>query len=94
MYYKSFSSAGSIEVAGRKLALGDVLNFFTGASTPPLLEFGKLAEIQFLHGKHNLFATASTCSIILRLPTCYDKYDSFVNMMVESICNNDGFGQA
>ena len=85
--------AGTIVVGDRQIELGDILNFFTGAFTQPVLEFGKSAELHFLHGKENLFATASTCDLILRLPTCHDDYSMFVDRMIESICNNDGFGR-
>ena len=76
----------------KKIELGDVLNFFTGAFVQPVLGFGKKAGLHFLHGKENLFATSSTCDLILRLPTCHDDYSTFVDKMIESICSNDGFG--
>lgn len=63
-----------------------------GAFVQPVLGFGKKAGLHFLHGKENLFATSSTCDLILRLPTCHDDYSTFVDRMIESICSNDGFG--
>jgi len=88
--------AGTITVTvaeqKRQLVLGDVLSFFTGAFTKPVLGFNKSAHLNFLHGKE-ILATSSTCDLILRLPTCHDDYAVFKDKMIDSICGHDGFGR-
>ena len=45
----------------------------------------------FLHGKK--LATASTCDLELRIPTCHGaNYDDFKSDMILSLKGNDGFG--
>ena len=72
----------------------DLLIFFTAADREPPLGFpnngkGKLA---FLHGSDQQLATASTCDLILRLPTCHVQYCSFKEKMVMSLTSHEGFG--
>lgn len=72
--------------------LSSLLIFFTGADRIPPLGFPGQLELQFLHGKNDRFATASTCDLILRLPTCHKTYKEFKEQMIWSITGNDGFG--
>jgi len=90
MYILYNFAADTVALKEKKIKLGHILTFFTGAFTKPALGFDKSASLQFIHDE-KLFATASTCDLILRIPTCYDKYSSFKAAMIESICNNDGF---
>lgn len=47
----------------------------------------------FLHKGDGKLATASTCDIILRLPTLHgEDYQSFKEAMIMSLKGNDGFG--
>lgn len=71
----------------------DVLVFCCGAERIPPLGFGKDPKITFLHKGDGKLATASTCDIILRLPTLHgEDYQSFKEAMIMSLKGNDGFG--
>lgn len=72
--------------------ISDVLVFFTGTNQIPPLGFGKTPTVSFL--RHNdLFATASTCDVRLRLPIKYgDDLEAFKQAMIMSLKDNDGFG--
>ena len=48
-----------------------ILVFFTGAESVPLLGFKDPFILRFLHGEDQKLATASTCDLILRIPTCH-----------------------
>lgn len=70
----------------------------SGADRIPPLGFGKKPTVEFLpehdmFGDVQKFATASTCDIILRLPTYHgERYDLFRESMIMSLKDNDGFG--
>jgi len=83
----------TVEEKKRTLVLGDVLSFFTGAFTQPVLGFNESAHLHFLHDKEKTLATSSICDLILRLPTCHDDYATFKDKMIDSICGHDGFGR-
>lgn len=61
-------------------------------------QIGKTPKVEFLpvhdqFGFLQKFCTASTCDIILRLPTCHgESYDLFKECMIMSLKDNDGFG--
>ncbi|XP_065917601.1 uncharacterized protein [Dysidea avara] len=78
---------GAITVKQRIIQLGDILKFFTGADQQPVLGFNKPAILQFLHGEGEMYATSSTCDIILRLPTCHKEYTKFAEKITESLIN-------
>ena len=79
---------------GMQVTLKHVLMFFTGADREPPLGFPKKATLEFLNTSAVL-ATASTCDLILRVPTTFhDQYDSFKDMMIKSLISCDGFGVA
>jgi len=52
-----------------------------------VLGFNKPAYLHFLHKEDQMYATASTCDLILRLPTCHKDYAKFVENMIESLLN-------
>ena len=72
-------------------SLEEVLVFFSGADHPPPLGFPHTPQLNFLP-KEALFPTASTCSLILRLPTRYHTYDMFRDAFTRGLKENDGFG--
>ena len=71
--------------------LEEILIFFSGAEKVPLLGFMKDAALVFL-GCDEKLPTASTCSIILRIPTCHSTYEEFAECMFLALKGNDGFG--
>ena len=66
-----------------------MLVFFTGADCVPPLGFPPRPCLHFL-GSDAMFPTASTCSLILRLPTCYSTYEAFKDAMIEGLTCNGG----
>ena len=72
-------------------SLEDVLVFFSGASTIPPLGFPLKPSLRFLYGEGARLATASTCDLVLRIPTCYgkDQYPEFKEWMELSILSNE-----
>lgn len=70
-----------------------MLIFFTGTDREPPLGFPKHPQLIFLHT--GILATASTCDLILRIPTVFhNNYLAFRDMMVESLVSSEGFGVA
>ena len=63
--------------------------FFSGSDRIPPLGFDVEPSVIFLHDQGSRFATASTCSLQLRLPTSHGKITEDI---VLSINGNDGFG--
>ena len=66
-----------------------ILAFFTGADCIPPLRFSKTATLMFTLG---LFATSSTCSLVMYLPYCHEEFTTFKSFMIESLISNGGFG--
>ena len=67
--------------------------FFSGSDRIPPLGFDVEPSVIFLHDQGSRFATASTCSLQLRLPTSHgENYTKFKEDIVLSINGNDGFG--
>ena len=56
------------------LGLGDCLSFFSGAERVPPAGFDKLCTLNF--NSLNVYPTASTCALVLTLPTMY--YNDYV----------------
>ena len=78
--------------AGTQATLQHVLVFFTGADREPPLGFPTKASLEFLKAG-DVLATASTCDLILRVPTAFhNNYSRFKEMMVESLISGLGFG--
>ena len=60
--------------------------FSTGADVVPPLGFQNKPSIVWLYGSTAKFATASTCDVQLRLPTCHgDDYAAFKEAMIMSL---------
>ena len=76
-------------VAGREseISPSSVLSFVTGSPTIPPMEFDRAINIHFIDDKSKTLPTASTCSLVLRLPLALKK------MMDFAIQNTIGFGQ-
>ena len=73
--------------------LEDVLTFFTGADSIPVLGFELTPKLSFLEiSPQWLLPTASTCSLELRLPTYHSDYSSFKDYMLMGLKGCDGFG--
>ena len=70
-------------------SLEDVPIFLTLADCEPLLGFPETLILHFL-GSDALYPTASTCSLMLRLPTHYSMYEAFKNAMIEGLLCNGG----
>ena len=71
----------------------DIMSFTTGISQVPFGGFHATPSIKFLHGVDKVLATASTCSLQLRLPTKYgEDYTAFESSLILSIKGNMGFG--
>lgn len=60
--------------------LKDVLIFSTGADQLPPLGFHKKIDLVFL-GVNEPLPTASTCGLIMRIPTCHETGDLFKEKM-------------
>ena len=71
--------------------LEDVVIFFSGADRPPPLGFPTQPDLEFLD-LGAILPTASTCSLLLRLPVCHSNYDNFKDAMMLAVHGNDGFG--
>lgn len=83
-----FTTENSVECS-----LSEVLVFVTGASAVPPLGFGKDIKIEFLDNPKAILPTASTCDLILRIPTAHgEDFASFSENMVLALKGNDGFG--
>ena len=79
--------------AGLKVSQEHVLIFFSGTDREPPLGFPKHPQLVFLHT--GVLATASTCDLILRIPTVFhNNYVAFRDMMVESLLSSEEFGVA
>ncbi|XP_064389314.1 uncharacterized protein LOC135337323 isoform X2 [Halichondria panicea] len=76
---------------GDKVTLDDVLIFFTGADREPPLGFQPVPTLTFTDAE---LATASTCSLRLRLPCRHSSYDVFRSKLMLSLRGNDGMGLA
>lgn len=71
--------------------LSDCLSFFTGASRIPPTGFDSMCTLNF--SRVNVYPTASTCSLILTLPTMYhNAYDTFKEKMLFAFSKHGGFG--
>ena len=79
--------------------VSDVLCFCSGTDRVPPLGFGGLPSVKFIpplneERKPLRLAKASTCSIVLYLPTYHGtNYNSFCDALIQSLKENDGFGE-
>ncbi len=72
--------------------LEDILVFLSCASTVPPLGFERQPQLDFLHDPLAILPTASTCDLILRIPTSHSEYEKFQEHMILGLIGNDGFG--
>ena len=73
------------------VSLSIILSFFTGAEYLPPAGFESGAEMWF--DPENIFPTASTCSLVLTLPTKYHNSPKlFQDQMIYALQNHGGFG--
>ena len=82
----------SLEEGSISIGLKDVLIFFTGADRVPPLGFISQPTLTFLHDPKDIFPTASTCSLELRLPTTHAEYNTFKDYMIIAFKGHGGFG--
>ena len=82
-------------VAGTEseISPSSVLSFVTGSPTIPPMGFDRTINIHFIDDKSKTLPTASTCSLVLRLPLALVEYQQFKQMMDFAIQNTIGFGQ-
>ncbi len=72
------------------MTLADILIFFTGSDREPPLGFLLSPTLEFTH--NTPLANASTCSLIIRLPTSNSAtYDAFKEKMIMSFLGHGGF---
>ena len=68
-----------------------ILVFFTGAESVPLLGFKDPFVLIFLHGEDQKLATASTCDLLLRIPTYHKTYERFKEYFIQSLLETENF---
>lgn len=72
------------------LGLSDCLKFFTGAELIPPVGFDVECTLNF--NSSSVYPMASTCALILTLPSKYEDYTCFKEHMLFAFTNNGGFG--
>jgi len=70
--------------------LDDVMALFSKSTRVPPLGFEKQPTLVF---EDSMLATASTCDLVLRLPTVRSNYENFKDALILSFKSNDGFGR-
>ena len=75
---------------GDQVTWPKILIFATGADQPPPLGFPEQGKIVF---SPQILGTASTCEMTIFLPCQHKNYESFKDLMIESIMGYGGFGQ-
>ena len=83
------------DLEGDRSALtpSSVLAFVTGSPTIPPMGFDRPLTIHFINDKSKTLPTASTCSLVLRLPLALVEYEHFKEMIDFAMQNTVGFGQ-
>ena len=80
-----------ISIGKVSLDLGDCLAFFTGANSIPAIGFNDICTLNF--NPTNIYPTASTCALVLTLPTIHHgSYSMFREKMLFGLANHGGFG--
>ena len=69
-----------------------ILAFVTGATSIPPMGFDRDLTIRFISEKTRTLPIASTCSLVLWLPTALVDYDMFKERMNFALMNTIGFG--
>lgn len=73
------------------LGLEDCLAFFSGANSIPAAGFDDICTLNF--SPSNMYPTASTCALVLTLPTRHHgNYAMFREKMLYGFANHGGFG--
>ena len=82
----------TVHLGGRHegITVGDVLAFFTGTVHLPPLGFEAGCTLNFNDEGH--YPTASTCGLILTLPTKWPDLQSFAAKFIYGVQNHGGFG--
>ena len=75
----------------KKVVVGDVLRFLTGAPVIPPGGFGR--KIRQLFTSERRYISASTCALDVTLPLHYTSISEFSGMMMEAVISSPGFGQ-
>lgn len=76
-----------------RCSLQDVLVFYTGADTVPVLGYEKQPKQYFLESPADILPTASTCDLHLWIPTAHkDNFTAFKDWMELGILGHCGFG--
>ena len=84
----------ALEQRQERVLLEDILIFCTGTDRIPPGGFSSTPKIQFIHDFGETLATASTCDLTLRTPTCYHyNADKFDDKMILSLKGHIGFGR-
>jgi len=92
IYFKILYIYIYIVIAGESICkLEDVLIFCTGSDCVPPLGFHKKIDLVFL-GPRELLPTASTCSLIMRIPTCLENSNLFNEKMELGLKGGQMFG--
>lgn len=76
-----------------QISPSNVLSFITGAPSMPPMGFDREISIHFIDDKDKTLPTASTCSLVLRLPLSLTMYEEFKEKVDFAIMNTFGFGQ-
>lgn len=63
----------------------------SGCSSVPPIGFSSTPKVTFIHNDGRL-CTASTCDLIIRLPTVHEVYSDFKEAITLSLIGNDGLG--
>ena len=88
--YLFYTDSTAVTDDDRRVTLGDILVFFTGAEKEPPLGFSPKPKLLFAD---EVLASASTCSLRLTLPIKHTSYESFKQYMILALIGNDGFGK-
>ena len=67
-----------------------VMSFFSGADDIPPMGYARDPELNF--NPSSKYPTASTCALLLTLPTCYDQYGQFKSALNVAFKMHGGFG--
>lgn len=80
----------AIADTGEKADLKHVMIFFSGADAEPPGGFSQQPSLAF--SQSSMYPTASTCTLELTIPACYEKYNEFKQAILTGLLSNDGFG--
>ena len=84
-----FQNVFIIGVDENSVKLETIVAFFTGADAVPPLGY---PSVTLNFNDENIYPTASTCAIVLTLPTKHQTYDVFKQHMMIGFSMHGGFG--